>query len=261
MRRLLFAAIIGISSAFPQLVCAASITTETFSAGASGWQGTSFLEGTWSFTGGAARLRFPNSGLIPIPSKGTLSNLTTATSGSITGNYAAAGINFIGFRFNASTELPSAVNLLIGGQSNTFFRSYEVTESNTWYSFTASLSSLAAGGWQTLEGSVSNFAATMQDVRFIAIQVARSGVTNQQYVIDDIFLGRQPTALAPLVTSGQHLASWDFLQSNVTYRVESTTNLILQEWSEVETIIATGMTYQAAYPSSDVPVFYRIVKP
>ena len=99
---------------------AAQPTNESFTAGASGWAGTTgstpFGEtGVWSFTGGAARVLFFNPGF-PVPDSATLSNTPTASGGAFTGNYDQAGINLIGFSVLAPQIVPDGFVILEGGQ-------------------------------------------------------------------------------------------------------------------------------------------------
>jgi hypothetical protein len=261
MKRHLLLLLVGIAVLFVERARAATITSETFSVGANGWQGSTYLEGSWTFTGGAARVRFP-SGFVPVFSTGTLSNLTTASSGSFTGNYTAAGINSVGFRFNASAELPSGVSLWMGDDSNTYFRLFDdVTQTNVWYTLSASLVSPEAGGWEAIAGSLTNFTAVLQNVRFIAIRIARSGVMSQQFVIDDIFLGRQPTATVTMQAGGDHQTLWDGLISNRMYNVEVTTNLILPNWFIFDSFTATNTTHHFTEPAINECLYYRLIIP
>ncbi len=262
MRVLLLIVFMGITVVVSGRSRAAAITTETFAVGANGWQGSSFLEGSWTFTGGAARVRFPQSGLFPIFSTGTLSNTMTATAGSFTGNFAVAGINVVGFRFNASTELPSGVSLWMGDESNTYVRLFdEVTQTNVWYTLAASLVSPETGGWDAVAGSLVNFTTVLQDVRFVAVRIARSGVVSQQFVIDDIFLGRQPKATAMMPADGSHQTLWDGLISNTMYNVEVTTNLTLPNWSIIDSFTATNTIHQRAVPEINEWLYYRLTIP
>ena len=98
----------------------AQITTEQFNAGAGGWQGSSSFGGTWTFTGGAARVTCPDTGYIAIPEVGRRSNLPTASGGAFTGNFEAAGIELIGFSFFADTETPNSGRLVLGGPSSIY---------------------------------------------------------------------------------------------------------------------------------------------
>lgn len=265
MRAMLIPVMLGVIAASTGSATAASITSETFSAGANGWQGSGFLEGTWSFTGGAARIKFPNSGMFPIPSIGTLSNLASATSGAITGNYAAADINMLGFGFYAGADLPSSVNLSWGGNGNVYIRSFSSENFNfqtqSWHTMSASLASAAIGEWQALQGSLTNFQAALSNVNFVAIRVARSGVANQEFVVDDIVLGRQPAAAGIAKTGVDGVIHWTGLISNRAYRIESSANLLEPAWNVLESFNATDTTYPFEYPATNHAEYFRIVAP
>src|SRR5690606_14668141 len=103
-------------------------------------------------------------------------------SGSFTGNYTVVGINQIGFNLNAS-DLPGGITLQFGDGDNTYARFFEISETGTWYSLSASLISAEEGKWVALLGSLTNFNAVLENVKFVAIRIARSGVSPQQYVI------------------------------------------------------------------------------
>jgi len=241
---------------------AAVLTNETFTFGANGWQGSLSLgNGSWSYTGGAARITFNDTTPISIPDTGTLSNLAGATSGSFTGDYVNAGINLIRFRFYAPSELPSGVTLLWGGLSNIYFRHFTVSQTGVWYDLHASLASSGHGEWNALQGSLSNFYTVLQNVQFVAIHVARSGVQKQHFVIDDVSVARQPAA--SMITHGDHLGAtvWGDLITDVHYQVEASTNLIEPTWDIIESFTATSIVHQISHPENMNAIFYRMVMP
>lgn len=86
-----------------------------------------------------------------------MSNLTTASGGAITGNYDAAGIELIGFRFFSATELPSSVHLELGGTTTSFQTIFYPSVTGVWQTFAASLQSVELGGWTNLLGPVKLF--------------------------------------------------------------------------------------------------------
>lgn len=244
------------------VVDAAGLTNEAFTFGANGWQGSLTLgNGSWSYTGGAVRITFNDTTPISIPDTGTLSNLPGATSGSFTGDYLEAGINLIRFRFYAPTELPSGVTLLWGGLSNIYFRQFTISQTGVWYNLDASLASPGRGEWNALQGSLTNFNTVLQNVKFVAIRVARSGVQKQQFVIDDVSITRQPVASA--VSYGENLGAivWADLITDVHYQVEATTNLIEPAWDMIESFTATSIVHQISHPETMNAIFYRMVMP
>ncbi len=242
---------------------AASLTTETFTAGANGWQGSVEFEGSWTISGGIAELQFADTGIIAIPSKGTLSNLTSATSGSFTGDYIAAGINLLDFRFHVGPERPSSVDIFWGDTTNVYFRSFTTNnfmmQTQSWHTISASLSGPDEGAWSALTGSITNFYTSLQNVRYIAIRIARSGTLAQNFALDDIRLARQPSASG--TSLGEPVIQWNDLIAGNNYTVEGSTNLIDPAWAFVDTISPTGTTYEFI-PAVDHPfAVYRILMP
>lgn len=239
---------------------AASITTETFSAGANGWVGSLSLgNGSWSYTSNAAQITFNNTEPISIPDIGTLSNQHGATTGLYSGDYTAAGITIIGFKFFAETELPSGITLFLGGSSNLYLRLFDIAQAGVWYTLSASLVNPELEGWVSLKGSLSNFDATLADVQYVGINVARSGVLKQRFVIDDIFLDRQPVAIEE-ISSGSSVIVWGSLRIDEPYVVEASTDLVQSPWSIVDVFTATGATYRSEFPTTNRTLFFRMTK-
>lgn len=243
-------------------VSAASYTTETFSAGAGGWQGSSELgTGSWTYTGGVAKLTFSDTGFVAIPDVGSLSNNGTASGGAFTGNYVAAGIEVMGFRFLSNTDMPSSVRLHLVGPTSEYRRIFYPSQTGVWVTLAASLASAEAGGWDRIGGPNTDFLNVLQDVRRVSIKVDRAGSTVRQYFMDEIFLGRRPAASAMAMgTQGLVAVQVDSLQSNVTYRVEAAPD-VTGTWSSV-------YTFDAAPPSTWVELtntadrqFWRVTLP
>jgi hypothetical protein len=237
-RRVIISVVIMLSGWLVFPAQAAQTAIEKFSSGANGWAGTSELfTGTWSFTGGAARISFAAIG-IGFPEIGTLSNTPSATSGSFTGNYDAAGIEVIGFSFYAPSALPasSAVEVEWAGSTSLYRRAFSVAQTGVWYHFSASLKAEDKSSWTVIAGSMEDFAAARQSVRRVALRVARTLTSAHQFVFDDIFIAGQPGGAS---LSGGGIV-WDGLLSGVAYQVQSTTNLIAASWTGVESLTATG---------------------
>lgn len=242
---------------------AAQYTTEQFTAGANGWQGSGDPGyGSWVFTGGAARVNFVDTGF-PFPIVGRLSNAPTASGGSFTGNYDAAGIELIGFRFLSNTDMPASVSLELGGPTSVYQRIYYPSQTGVWHTFAASLRSVELGGWTNLQGPVTDFDQVRQNVKYVIIRVERAGTTARQYLIDDIFLDRLPV-VGPLTPSTGAFFSLqgDYLRTNETYRIEAATNLT-SAWSPVASMVATSRLQQFSIPSDDSPsqTFFRLRGP
>jgi hypothetical protein len=241
---------------------AAQYTTEQFTAGANGWQGSSTLgTGSWTFTGGAARINFADTGFIAIPDVGTLSNLTTASGGAITGNYDAAGIELIGFRFFSATELPSSVRLELGGTTTSFQTIFYPSVTGVWQTFAASLQSVELGGWTNLLGPVGSFAQVRQNVRYVAIRVDRAGASARQHGIDDIFLDRLPAAGGLTVSTGGFFSlRADYLRSNTSYQLQAAPE-VTGSWTLAETLLATNSTHFFSVTNAEVRRFWRLLMP
>ena len=227
----------------PSVVFSAQPTNETFTGGSNGWVGTTASAfgsfGAWSFTGGAARVLFSNPGF-PVPESATLSNTPSATSGSFTGNYDAAGIDTIGFSFLAPQIVPVGFVILEwAGSTSLYQRGFTVTSTGVWYHFTASLADEDRHQWTTLLGSSNDFTAARQSVSYVTIRFSRNGLLDHQFVVDNVFLAGRPGGASFTHDSGG-LITWDGLVAGVGYQVQSTTNLISASWVGVESLTATG---------------------
>lgn len=240
---------------------AASITTETFSAGANGWVGTVAISGSWSFTGGVARVVFDETGF-PFPDEATLSNQAAATSGSFTGNYTAAGVELIGFRFQAATALPSDVLLSLRGGTSVFQRSFglAVAQTGVWYTLAASLANAEQGGWTNHSGSMAEFSAALQDVKAVSVRIIRSGATEQHYLVDELFLDHLPQQ-AGLSAQGDQLSlQWTALRTETIYSLEGTTNLLTAPWTPLQTFAATNRNQRLQCPGTNAFQFFRLTQ-
>lgn len=240
----------------------AEIHKEPFAAGANGWEGSVQLgAGAWTFTGDVARLTFSDTTPAPIPDIGILSNLPWASSGSFTGNYDQIGIELIGFRFMAPTDLPSGITLRWGGSTSVYHRQFIVTQTGTWQTLAASLANAEAGGWSVVEGSLSDFQEARKKVQFVSIRIQRSGTTERSYLIDDLFIDRRAAA-GTLQFTGDATAqlSWGDLVSNLTYRVEAATELT-GTWTTVQHVLATNRTVALNLTHQAPRLFWRLAIP
>lgn len=247
---------------------AASRTTETFSAGANGWVGTSggFVPtASWSFTNsGVATLVFAEQGMIGFPDWGILSNAPTASGGSFTGNFSSAGIEWISFRFYAQDAPPSSVELYVHGPTSSYRRLFYVPQTGQWHTLGASFVGPDAGAWTNLAGPSGNFAQVLEQVRGISIVVSRDGGTAKRtYRIDDI-------ALAPLhavvdfsagAGGSTTLRATDlFTYTGVTYAVESAPD-VTGTWSVVKSFVPTGAVHDVALTGTTERLFWRLSMP
>lgn len=88
------------------------------------------------------------------------------------------------FQFYAQDVTPSDLILRFGNGSFTFFTGFTVPGIGQWYSFSASLASVA--GW--FGGTQSDFDNTLANTTFIELQVTRSGSDAQTYFFDNFQL-------------------------------------------------------------------------
>jgi hypothetical protein len=243
---------------WPMLVESAQPVVVGFDSSAENWVGSSQIgTGSWNFTGGVARLSFSDTFPIFFDS-GTLSNLPSASSGSFTGNYDAAGIRAIGFSFLATTAKPSGVVLEIGGVTSVYQRQFSVATTGVWHHFSASLASVQEGGWTNLAGPVGDFASVRQNVRYVTIKIARDASAGpRQYLIDNIFLGREPVAGDVLQPGGSFRLLGEDLQSNLTYYVESSPE-VTGTWSVAQSFVATNQTQSINLTNDAHRQFWRM---
>jgi hypothetical protein len=202
----------------------AATGVESFASGAQGWMGSSsFFSGTWSFTGGAARVKFMNLGDFPFPDTGTISNMPSASSGSFTGNYDLAGISVIGFRIMAPNVPPSGLVILEwGGSTSIYQQGFTINSTGVWVTCTASIADDAIAFWSPIEGSMDDFSAARQSVRFVSIRITRTGTLAHEFVVDDIFLAGQPSITTISTSNGTNFTlTGEGMVSNLFYHVES----------------------------------------
>jgi len=253
--------------ALPACSFSAQLTNESFDAGANGWVGSVdplINSGVWDFSGGEARVTFFNTG-IPIFDFGMLSNSSTASSGAFTGNYDTAGINVIGFTFQAPTLLPgggSNVVLRWGGSTSVFQRAFTVSQTGVWYNFSASLADAAKFEWDPFIGSHEDFSAARKSVSFVTIRFFRSAIAQHDFVVGSIYLGNQPEVgsfITVSQTDSQLLGK--ALLVGKTYEVESA-QAVTGTWSFAQSFVATNaMQWVSVTNNSGTTLFWRMKRP
>lgn len=239
---------------------AASVTTETFNAGANGWAGTVNMAGTWSFAAGNAQVTFFDTGF-PIPDEAMLTNQPGASSGSFIGNFVEAGIELIGIRFQAVDALPSDIQLSFRGGTSVYQRSFSIAQTGAWHTLAASLADAELGGWTNLSGNLDGFQAALTDVKSLSVRIVRSGQAAQSYLIDELFLDYLPAGASIVVTGDEWIAQWDRLRPSASYVVEGTTNLLTTPWLPLAQFIATNQAQALTLPSTNTPQFLRLATP
>jgi hypothetical protein len=167
-------------------VFGAQVYNETFNSGSAGW--TNRGPALFTAADGAIRIDFPIQS-VPTPDFGALVASNTASSGFFVGDYPAANIKWVGFRFRADQVLPSALTIRWIGGTSSYFRGFTslVTETGVWYSCAVSLAGIEEGDWigNTNENVFQN---GLQSVRQLEVQVLRNGTEWQSYYVDDFFI-------------------------------------------------------------------------
>ncbi len=228
---------------------------EDFSAGGGSAEGSLTLgAGTWSYTGGIARVHMAATAPFAIPDTAML----RPTLPSFTGNVTAAGGKVLSFRFRAGSPKPSHLYVEIAGGTSIFQRSFTVSDSGEWQTMMVSLESMAAGGWQAKRGTGNDFAATLEDVTSIAFKVRRAGATAVEHAIDDITIDGLPGAGSAMVSHDGMLLSWDKLQIGAEYVVQKS-EAMSGPWVDAMFLTVTGLHQQVPFaPDDSDQTFYRL---
>jgi hypothetical protein len=245
---------------------AAQKYTETFTGGANGWTNTLGLGNavpTVRFTSDLVRIQFDNSPTIP--SYVTLLAISNASAGAFTGNYAAAGIQSIGFSMIASGAVPTVLYLELNNLTNFIRRDLTtlVTQTGIWYSLGISLASVSEGNWTVTP--TGRFDAVLANVRQLKLYIEQPfgpGTGTQRYQVDNFFLGGLPRAsFFPGLTNDNALITWTELRSNLVYALQ-TTPALEGGWSNVTTFAATGTEHTVTTPpvTNGSPGFYRLLQ-
>lgn len=236
---------------------AASPVVSDFS-GAGDWEGTATLEtGAWNLENGEARLTFFSTAQedfsIPVPDAGILS-LSQTSGGSFTGNYDTAEVSAIGFRFMAPSQLPSRGMVVLewGNTNAVFLHTFHAEQTGVWLNFSASLES--PEGWTPLKGSIADFPSARKNVSHIAIRVTRTGVTERDFVVDDLYIATRPSTALITATNNSFTLHAEHVLKGVDYRVESASNL-KGPWSLVRSVKATNQLHSISI-TNDAPLLF-----
>ncbi len=240
--------------------------TESFEDGLQDWQWSHFANATGSGSAGAAEVTFRPTGL-PVPAHSTLLTL----SGPFLGDYDAAGIQLIGFRFMAASmpanETPFTVDLIIEGNGFIFSRSFEPADAGTWYTFSADVTSAEKGGWVNVAGGMNDFASLRQNVSAVKIRLMGSSPDQaNQYFVDDVYLDYLPSVAVQDSPEGA-IMEVNAARENQSYRLQVSDNLLAPGggWrDEPGAISATGRVMRMQLPASafddNQPTkYYRLV--
>ncbi len=242
----------------------AARTNETFDSGANGWVGTtSFLTGNWAFSGGEAKISFADIGMFAFPDFGLLSNSPSATSGSFTGNYDAAGANVIGFSFYAADILPgggSNVVLRWRGSTSVFQKAFTVAQTGVWYNFSMPLSDAARFEWDLFVGSYDDFPAARQAVSSVNIRVFRNGSAAHSFAIGEIYLSNEPESVTFAITGSNALVGAGGLLTGEAYDIESASE-VSGTWSYAQSFVATNSQQIIQVTNTGDRLYWRLLGP
>ena len=192
MSRTIMAAVVGMAVGWAGEAAAATLGTETFGGGLSGWVDRDVNEMTVTYNAGIGNA--PGSLQGSFAAQGEASPETDAfriTGASSGGNYTGdywtdvPGFSSWSFSFYADDVLPSDLLIRFNGNGDTFLRTVltQVTSVDSWYTVTVPLT---YAGW--LGGSASAFSNALGSVSFIDVQLTRNGTGAQNFYIDNFTL-------------------------------------------------------------------------
>lgn len=140
--------------------------------------------------GGMLEACFEQQTMVPMPETGAMVATNTASGGAFSGNYTAAGLDEIGFRFLAADVKPSGAILRIFGRERAYVKALDLSELTTgeWKPYRVSLEGLAEGGWNGGGATEAEFQEDLRDVQWLEVQVTRRGAEAQRYCLDDFSL-------------------------------------------------------------------------
>ena len=210
---------------------AASLYTESFS-GSSGWSssgGAAVAE-----TLGELRVSFPD--IFPLPPESVLLLATNgASGGAFTGDYAAAGVELIGFRFKADDAVPDSllIELRAGAQSYSSPQLRgQVVQTGVWCDV-----------WTVLGGDEwAGNSSVVTGVTQLAVYIKQAASGAETCHVDDVFTDSMP--IAGRVAAGAAettIVSWSHLRSGWFYSVSTCVELPAGNWSNVSAFTTVGV--------------------
>jgi hypothetical protein len=227
----------------------AGVHSESFDAGGSAAPASSLSLGigAWTFTGGVAQIVFADSAPYAVPDLATLRPSAAA----FTGDFVAAGIELIGFRYRAEQQLPSSLYIEIAGASSVFQRVLSPPPVGAWGYYMVSLADVSSGEWKAKRGNSEDFADALRDVKSVELKIRRSGATQQAHVIDDLFVDGLPKAAggATQPSAGTMTVGWDALQSGMPYVLQAGAS-VAGPWTDTETVVPTNRLHHVDLPAA-----------
>lgn len=233
--------------------------TESFATGPAGWQFGDDPDSTWSWATGAVHLAFDEIGS-STPRSSSLTAGSVASGAQFVGDYAAAGVQLIGFEFYPEDTLPDGVTITLsadgaGVVSDVTGRASTLGD---WNQIAVPVTANATSFWQSVNGGqLTNILANVQEFR---IDVGVETAAAQGYRIRNIFLDLLPVAADIQVPSASAPEiAWDHLRTNWNYRVDASTNLVDQVWNPVGQFTATNRVTGFMAGTNEHFQIYRIV--
>lgn len=233
--------------------------TESFAIGTAGWQFGDDENTAWSWTTGAVHLTFDEIGS-STPRSSSLTAGSVASGAQFVGDYAAAGVQLIGFEFYPEDTLPAGVTITLsadgaGVVSDVTGRASTLGD---WNQIAVPVTANATSFWQSVNGGqLTNILANVQEFR---IDVGVETAAAQGYRIRNIFLDLLPVAADIQVPSASAPEiAWDHLRTNWNYRVDASTNLVDQVWNSVGQFTATNRVTGFMAGTNEHFQIYRIV--
>ena len=185
------------------------------------------------------------------------------SSGSFTGDYVAAGLQVLGFRFRAEGAAPSTLYVELAAGTSVYQRTFTVAPAGEWQSCMVSLVDAESGGWTVKRGSRAALATDLADVRSVAIKIGRNGAAATAYEIDDVFVDGLPKASGGVsMQDGDVSMTWEALQLGAPYTMQESPSLA-GPWKDAQTVTPTSRLQQFRLPASGSAsqAFFRLRGP
>lgn len=230
--------------------------TETFTAGASGWN----KEGAVSFVGAEALVSFAQQGGPGGPESATIW-CSEGSGGMFQGDYPALGAEVLGFDFKSDAQAPSALNIFLRGANRTYQRALRplVEAPGGWITLAVRVDGKASGSWVG-PGDESDFAETLADVEEISIRAERASAISATYRVDNVYLYSAPSAAlrGGGENEGVPQVEWSPLRSNRLYAVMISTDLVSGAWTVDHTFRADEQA--PAFDLPDAPAVFMFIQ-
>ncbi|HMP77546.1 MAG TPA: hypothetical protein PKE12_14715 [Kiritimatiellia bacterium] len=247
---------------------AASLFTETFTAGLGGWRGiasTEVLTNTVSGgnPGGALSITIPSPGNPGPP----ITYGIVATNNAFVGDYQEADATLIGFdiKETSSSNRGASVTIYLFSSTNRYERVLPNLIQNTgvWYRVRLSMLAPDLGGWTNVVGSYTGFSDALTNVT--RLEILLPGLSGgdfdatRTYLVDNIFLARLPEAVSTTISSGQVVQTWLHLREGEPYRFEGAENPAIGPWSLLDAFVATGSVYSPVITTTNGAAIHRLL--